>query len=168
MLLATLFVLAACSAAPLTFDLLPSLGENVSGTAYISTNGNLNLQLPDANGITFSDFDTIELRPSMVGLDYQLDLSQNGNLQGVVQVTFYLAAPGADLWDSNNRLGEPKQVNMTLSRQTLSGSLSLNDSQIDALMAGTIVVGVKITGNVTGSANVSYEFKQLTLKVAFL
>ncbi|WP_457636689.1 hypothetical protein [Oceanithermus sp.] len=167
LILVGLFALAACTTAPITIDLLPILGENASGSEEVTATGNLDLKLPGPNGETVSDYQTIPYKPASVNLDYKLYLSQDGNLQGNAQVTFYLAAPGADLWDSQNQVGEPVSVDMSQPQQTISGTLTLSPAQIDALMAGEIVVGAEISGNVTGSANVSYEFQQLILKVAF-
>ena len=162
-----LLALASCSMAPITIDLLPMLGDNANGSQSLVATGNLDLRLPDADGETVSGYDTIQVRPSMVSLDYQLELAQDGDLSGNAEVTFYLAAPGTNLWDGANQLGEPQQVDMSQAGQTISGTLNLNATQIDALMAGEIVMGARVSGNVTGSATVSYEFKQLTLKVAF-
>jgi len=162
-----LLVLASCGIAPVTIDLLPMLGNSASGERPIAATGNLDLKLPDEDGEKISGYETIQLKPSMVSLEYQLDLSQNGNLTGNAEMAFYLASPEGFLWDDENQLGEAKEVNMSLKNQTVSGTLSLNPAQIDALMAGEIAMGAKVTGNVTGSATLSYEFKRLILKVAF-
>lgn len=162
-----LLALASCSMAPITIDLLPMLGDNASGSQSLVTTGNLDLRLPDADGETVSGYDTIQIKPSLVSLGYRLELTQDGDLSGNAEVTFYLAAPGANLWDSANQLGEAQQVDMGQASQIVSGTLNLNAAQIDALMAGEIVMGARVAGNVTGSATVGYEFKQLILNVAF-
>ncbi|WP_457629809.1 hypothetical protein [Oceanithermus sp.] len=160
-------VLAACSTAPITIDLIPYLGDRVSGSETVSATGRLDLQLPDANGYTVSGFEAPALRPNSVVLDYALTLEQNGGLSGDAELTFYLAASDDDLWSAANQLGEPVDVDLNLDTQTLTGQLALSPAQIDALMSGSLKVGATLTGNATGTANVSYTFDRLLLKVAF-
>ena len=170
LLFATLIALAACSAAPITIDLMPYLGEQASGSRQVVApqGQELELMLPDGEGYTASGYDTIGVRPSSVRLDYAMELSQaDGQLSGNARLTFYMAAPGDDLWTDANRIGEPVDLDLDLSKLDLSGSLSLNGAQIDALMSGAVTVGARISGSSSGSADVSYTFRELTLKVAF-
>ena len=160
-------LLAACSTAPITIDLLPYLGEQASGSEPVSASGTLDLQLPDASGYAISGFEAPALRPSSVALDYTLTLEQDGGLSGDAELTFYLAASGDDLWSAANQLGEPVSVDLGQTEQTLTGQLALSPAQIDALMSGSLKVGATLTGNATGTANVSYAFDALLLKVAF-
>ncbi|WP_457631008.1 hypothetical protein [Oceanithermus sp.] len=162
-----LLALASCSMAPITIDVLPMLGDNASGSQSVVATGSLDFRLPDVSGQQVSGYDEIPMRPASVSLDYELSLEQDGDLSGTAQVTFYMAASSADLWDSANQLGEAQQVDMSRQQQTVSGTLALNDAQIDALMSGEFVVGARLSGNVTGSANLSYQFERLLLKVAF-
>ena len=162
-----LLALSSCSIAPITIDLLPMLGENASGSENIVATGELDLRLPDDEGETISGYETIQFKPSMVNLNYELDISQDGNLQGSAEIAFYLTSPGGDLWDSTNMIGEAQQIDLSQNNQSISGTINLNSKQIDALMAGEITIGAKLSGDVTGSATVNYEFKQFILKIAF-
>ena len=160
-------LLAACSTAPITIDLLPYLGDRASGSETVSATGTLDLQLPDANGYAVSGFEVPALRPSSVVLDYALTLEQDGGLSGEAELTFYLASATDDLWSAANQLGDPVGVNLDLTTQTLTGELALSPAQIDALMSGNLKVGATLTGTASGTANVSYVFDALLLKVAF-
>ena len=167
LIFAGLLALAACSALPITIDLLPLLGDEVSGEQSISAAGDLDLRLPADEGVAISGYEAIEYKPATVSLDYGLNLAQDGGLEGEAEVAFYLAAPGDYLWDDDNLLGDPQRIEMDDTSQVVEGVLSLNQNQIDALVGGEIVVGARITGNVTGSARVSYEFTKLTLEITF-
>jgi len=170
LLFATLVALAACSAAPISIDLLPYLGDQTSGSRQVQAppGQELELLLPGEEGYTASGYDTISVRPASVRLDYALELNQaDGQLSGDAQLGFYMAAPDADLWAEGNRIGEPVDLDLDQSSLDLAGSLSLNDAQIDALMSGAVTVGVRIHGSASGSAEVSYRIDRLVLKVAF-
>jgi hypothetical protein len=161
--------LAACSVAPITIDLLPTLQQNGAdaGTQTVSAAGDLDLLLPDASGYEVSGYEVPALRPNQVRLEYQLVLEQDGGLSGSAELRFYLAPAGSDLWNAAEQVGDPVAVDLGQTSATLSGSLELSPEQIDTLMSGTLAVGARIIGTASGTAAVSYRFERLVLKVAF-
>ncbi len=160
-------LLAACGVAPLAIDLLPLLGDDASGSRSVVADGDIEFRLPGDEGQALSGYETLGVRPAAVDLVYRLELSRDGNLAGEAFITFYLAAPGANLWSDDNRLGEAQRLDLQREIQEIAGTLSLSRSQIEALVSGEIVIGAMISGNASGSASIGYSFKQLTLKVAF-
>ncbi|HGY08825.1 MAG TPA: hypothetical protein ENK37_02065 [Oceanithermus profundus] len=163
-----LLALAACSMAPITIDVLPMLGDDASGSRQIASAGPVEMLLPGPDGRQVSGYEVPPIRPATVALDYALDLQRDGQMEGDVTVTFYLAASESDLWKAESQLGEPLAVSLAETAQTLSGTLELNGAQIDALMSGNMVIGAKLTGTATGQATISYEFTKLLLKVTFI
>ncbi|XOB98266.1 hypothetical protein ACMC9I_10205 [Deinococcota bacterium DY0809b] len=161
--------LAACSLAPITIDLLPTLQQNGAdaGTQTVTAAGNLDLMLPDASGYGVSGYDVPSLRPNQVKLEYALVLTQDGGLSGSAELRFYLAPAGADLWSASEQVGDPIAVDLGQTSTTLSGSLELSPEQIDTLMSGTLTVGARVVGTANGTATVGYRFDRLVLKVAF-
>jgi len=162
-----LLTLAACSVAPITIDVLPMLGDDASGSRQITNAGPVEMLLPSAEGLQVSGYDIPPARPATVALDYALNLWRDGQMEGNVTVTFYLAANESDLWQAESQLGDPLTVNLAETAQTFSGTLELNSAQIDALMSGNMVIGAKLSGTATGQATISYEFTKLLLKVTF-
>jgi len=163
-----LIALAACSSAPITIDVIPLLGDDASGQQQVTvTDGTFDIYLPGEDGQTVSGYNAIQFSPASVSLEYELEISQEGDLSGTAEVTFYMAKSSDVLWDDANKLGGAQELDLGQQSQTVSGTLSLSPAQIDALMSGEFVIGARISGQGTGSAIVSYEFKKLLLNVAF-
>ena len=144
------------------------LGDDASGSQQIANAGPVEMRLPDPDGRQVSGYQIPSVRPATVALDYALNLQRDGQMDGDVTVTFYLAASKDDLWKSESQLGEPISVSLAETAQTLSGTLELSSAQIDALMSGNMVIGAELTGTATGQATISYKFTKLLLKVTFI
>ena len=131
------------------------LGDNASGSKPIAGAGLVDFRLPDDDGEQVGGYEAPPVRPQTVALNYALDLSRDGEMSGDLTVTFYLAGNGENLWASGNQLGEAISVDVGRTAQTLSGTLELNQAQIDAMISGQMVIGARLKGDVSGEATIS-------------
>ena len=192
-------VMAACGPLPVTIDLLPTLKQNgydhgsFSETVAVAPGTELtdqDLKLPDENGYAFTfQVPDLPATPSSLVLNYEVELGYQvaciDNLDGQIQAQIYLAGPSADLWAS------PLQdagVLTTIRNQdtlTLKGQAQLNQDQIDAVLNGSLVLGIELkTEGLSGQASTDaaciqdgetqvtisgeYQIKQAVIEARFL
>ncbi len=171
-------VLSACSALPITVNLLPYLGTEASGTfawTVVPGTWNMDLRLPDDQGF-YADFSSAEIPVNFTSasLDYTVELTKTppGGLSGTVTVQAYLApaTPNVNLWEEAYKLGDPRTFDLSTERLTISDQILLNPAQLQALNEGTLRFGIHLTGGpVTattgGEVHFTYEITRLNLSV---
>ncbi len=192
-------VMAACGPLPVTIDLLPTLKQNgydhgsFSETVAVAPGTELtdqDLKLPDENGYAFTfQVPNLPATPSSLVLNYEVELGYQvaciDNLAGQIQAQIYLAGPSADLW-ANPLKGA--SVLATIRNQdtlTLKGQAGLSQDQIDAVLNGSLVLGIELkTEGLSGQASTDaaciqdgetqvtisgeYQIKQAVIEARFL
>lgn len=169
LLLAALALAAAgCGPLPVTIDLLPVLEEKgydqqpfseAVRTAPGTALSDLLLRIPDENGyaLTFPLPD-LPASPTSLVLDYRADLEYQigciDNLGGEIEAQVFLAGPSSDLWTQpleGARVQAEIRYHDTL---TLKGRASLTQDQLDAVLQGSLVLGVEFrTSGLSGQAS---------------
>ena len=155
--------LVACGPLPITVDLLPSLQEAGLAQDEFSfeldvppgtdlSGQDFDLKLPDDDGMAFDvEPPTMPATPASMVLDfsalfdYQLDCVEG--LGGYMTVGAYLAPDEDALWESP-LAGTEKRVELRDSDSLeLSGRASLTSEQMDAVLSGHAVLGVRVVSD---------------------
>ena len=174
-LLLSAFFLAACGPLPITIDLMPSLQQNgydrgsATQTVAVPPGAQLSdqdLKVPDANGYRFTfEVPNLPASPASLVFDYQATLDYQlaciDNLGGTLNAQVYLAGDAAQLWQSpldGAQVSAPVKSQDTL---TLKGSARLSQAQLDAVLNGSLVLGVELkTQGLTGQASIDPACQQ--------
>ncbi len=150
--------------ANLNYD-LTNLSLNVS-----SVTTELNQTVPSENGIVF-DFSKQNIpteRLKNLGLDYSLQLTLAGNLNGLVKSQLYIAPNnGEAILQQRYVFGSAKTIDLSQNSVTLTDRANFNKDQLAMLDSKTAKVILLITGESSLSLGqtieVQYEFTKLQL-----
>jgi hypothetical protein len=166
-------LLGACSALPITIDLLPYLGDQKSGS-YTQTvePGQVilsNTVLPEGGwNADFSDRN-IPVSFKTIRLTYAARISSSGvALSGSVSAQVYLAPMSeADPLQERYKLGDPQTFDLSAGSFKLEGSADLSPEQVNAVNGKKVKVLVVLNGTASsesgGTLKLDYEVQKLLL-----
>lgn len=172
-------VLAACSALPLphVIDLKAQIEDPAGAVTTEVGEGQveeLDLRVPTDEGECFV-FDDVApgLTVHSSQLQWIVDIDYEGpELSGKVQARAYATGEGDEVFHGSNTLGPVVTVDLSRPTTRLAGAANLNPDQLAAineraLCWGAVLRGDDVTAQEDGTATISYEVKQLRLRITF-
>ena len=186
-------LLAGCGALPVTVDLLPALQSSGSASGSLSQPLNLppgselgdlegkTLWLPDQEGLAVSyEVPALPAEPASLEFDYAVRLDYAvtcvDGLRGQATASLYLSGESPP-WDAPLEGAEASVALKPEGSLRLEGHTSLTPEQIDAVLSGKVVLGLRLEfrdleGTVSESCTPeiegAYQIERAVLKIRFL
>ncbi|RIH84514.1 hypothetical protein [Calidithermus roseus] len=166
-------LLGACSALPITIDLLPHLGNQKSGSYTQEVPpGQVTLSnaiLPEGGWNADFSSQNIPVSFKTVRLSYEVAVSSSGvALSGSVRAQAYLAPMSeSNPIQEKYKLGAEQSVDLGASSSKLAGSAELTPEQVTAVNEKKVKVLVVLNGTASsgsgGTLKLDYEVQKLLL-----
>ena len=186
-------LLAGCGALPITVDLKPTLEKsgadrgsftealNLPPGTNLGSLSEVSFELPDENGLEVRfEVPDLPARPAGLELDYAVRLDYQiacvDGLGGQARASAYLAGESPP-WEAPLEGAEASAELAPEGSLRLEGQASLTPEQIDAVLSGKVVLGLKLEfrdlkGTVregcTPEISGSYQIERALIKIRFL